>query len=320
MAETMQAKFSCPSCGRQFSWKPELAGKGAKCKCGATITVPPKPQPTAAAPAKAPTKAPAAAAAAEGNPLDGYDFSQAEAAQPKPKHAAAPAADAGLRCPSCGGAMQPGAVICVSCGFNLKTGKRMSTVMGGVEDAAPAATAAPRAGGVPGYAGPPGLRPARVEESTDVAGVVKLVAIPVVLIAIVGGAVFGYKKLATEKDTGPSLGQDRQVRQMIKDDGATELKQWLKEGSTRMVSGMTREQADGLADRLYEMGAVKVLAFGGVMTMSIAIELPDASVPGNAEKRKAIFDWYKMKYESTISAASRQKDVGQKYLLVYPGV
>ena len=30
----------CPSCGKQFRWKPELAGKRAKCKCGGVMTVP----------------------------------------------------------------------------------------------------------------------------------------------------------------------------------------------------------------------------------------------------------------------------------------
>src|SRR5689334_2128033 len=49
-------RFSCNSCGKKFAWKPEIAGKKAKCKCGAVITVPakdpskvskpaPKPQP-----------------------------------------------------------------------------------------------------------------------------------------------------------------------------------------------------------------------------------------------------------------------------------
>jgi hypothetical protein len=35
-------KFSCATCGKTFTWKPELAGKRAKCKCGKPITVPAK--------------------------------------------------------------------------------------------------------------------------------------------------------------------------------------------------------------------------------------------------------------------------------------
>lgn len=32
--------FSCNSCGKQFKWKPAIAGKKARCGCGMTLTVP----------------------------------------------------------------------------------------------------------------------------------------------------------------------------------------------------------------------------------------------------------------------------------------
>ena len=32
--------FSCPICGKEYPWKPELAGKKGKCKCGAIMHVP----------------------------------------------------------------------------------------------------------------------------------------------------------------------------------------------------------------------------------------------------------------------------------------
>jgi hypothetical protein len=35
-----KVKFPCTSCGREFTWKPEIAGKRAKCKCGSVLTVP----------------------------------------------------------------------------------------------------------------------------------------------------------------------------------------------------------------------------------------------------------------------------------------
>ncbi|MFI5378625.1 MAG: hypothetical protein ACHRHE_04960 [Tepidisphaerales bacterium] len=38
MAATME--FACSACGRKFPWKPEWAGKSAKCKCGAVVRVP----------------------------------------------------------------------------------------------------------------------------------------------------------------------------------------------------------------------------------------------------------------------------------------
>ena len=105
MSETAQAKFSCPSCGRQFTWKPELAGRNAKCKCGGTIKVPQQPQAAPLAPSQAPAAAPAASD--DGNPLDAYDFSTAEAPAPKKGSrgggaaaAAVPVADSGMRCPA----------------------------------------------------------------------------------------------------------------------------------------------------------------------------------------------------------------------------
>jgi DNA-directed RNA polymerase subunit RPC12/RpoP len=35
-----KVKFPCSECGREFTWKPEIAGRKARCKCGATIVVP----------------------------------------------------------------------------------------------------------------------------------------------------------------------------------------------------------------------------------------------------------------------------------------
>ena len=71
-------KFSCPECGKQHTWKPQLAGKRAKCTCGAAITVPlnepgdapddlydvvetPRPAPAPATPYIPPVAQPAAA-------------------------------------------------------------------------------------------------------------------------------------------------------------------------------------------------------------------------------------------------------------------
>ena len=43
MAELKSSRFSCGECGRSYTWKPELAGRRAKCSCGQLITVPPSP-------------------------------------------------------------------------------------------------------------------------------------------------------------------------------------------------------------------------------------------------------------------------------------
>jgi DNA-directed RNA polymerase subunit RPC12/RpoP len=42
-------KFQCASCGKQFTWKPEIAGRSAKCKCGAIIAIPKSAPPSPAA-------------------------------------------------------------------------------------------------------------------------------------------------------------------------------------------------------------------------------------------------------------------------------
>ena len=45
MSFTGSAKFACSSCGKQYTWKPALAGKQAKCACGAVMLVPAQPPP-----------------------------------------------------------------------------------------------------------------------------------------------------------------------------------------------------------------------------------------------------------------------------------
>jgi hypothetical protein len=72
--------FQCPGCGRQFRWKPQLAGKQVKCKCGSILTVPDNPQaaaadaprpkqPTAHVPARRAAPAAAPRPAADDDPL-----------------------------------------------------------------------------------------------------------------------------------------------------------------------------------------------------------------------------------------------------------
>jgi uncharacterized Zn finger protein (UPF0148 family) len=103
-------RFSCPSCGKVLNVKDEYAGKKARCPgCQEGLTVPfapePEPEPEAAAAAAAP----------------------------------APSASA---CPSCDGALPDGAVFCVACGYDLRSGKQLQTVTGGGEEEEDAAAAA----------------------------------------------------------------------------------------------------------------------------------------------------------------------------------
>ena len=75
------SKFACPSCGKEFRWKREIAGKRAKCKCGATVQVP----------ASDPAKSPAPAAPDEQSFDDLYALAATEAEQAGAHQRAAPA-------------------------------------------------------------------------------------------------------------------------------------------------------------------------------------------------------------------------------------
>jgi hypothetical protein len=95
MAST-DPKFACPACGKQYKWKPEMAGRTAKCACGAKLTVPATAPVAASAPSSAPAPAPS---------------------------------KTGRACPNCKSALPAGAVLCVNCGYNLKTGQTLSVVV-----------------------------------------------------------------------------------------------------------------------------------------------------------------------------------------------
>src|SRR5688500_10718781 len=82
MPATTGPRFSCPSCGKQFAWKPELAGKKGKCKCGGVLSIPAKPPAPPAA---------VKAAAPEPNPFDDPYSVAEEPMQAPPSYAPAPA-------------------------------------------------------------------------------------------------------------------------------------------------------------------------------------------------------------------------------------
>ncbi len=100
----MAIEFSCPSCGRGYRVKGELAGKTAKCgKCGNRMKVP---QP---APAE-----PTPMASAEGD-LGSWMDEELAATPPTP---AGPVVTEAT-CPSCGATQPRGATLCGSCGADI---------------------------------------------------------------------------------------------------------------------------------------------------------------------------------------------------------
>ena len=120
MATAEPPKFSCASCGREFRWKPELAGKKAKCKCGAVVAVP--------------SVAPGAATAPAAVEHDPFEMAgEPEPVAPPPQYRPAPsmapapviAAPQQMACPACNAPALPTALLCTSCGYNFRTGQRM---------------------------------------------------------------------------------------------------------------------------------------------------------------------------------------------------
>ena len=116
MATTTEAKFACAACGKQYAWKPEMAGKKGKCKCGAALDVPMSvdeiPRPAASA-ASAPARGPARAPAGEPSLHDLVALTKGEVRE-----------DAAYRCPWCGEPMEGKSPVCAKCKMNIKTGKK----------------------------------------------------------------------------------------------------------------------------------------------------------------------------------------------------
>jgi hypothetical protein len=99
----MPIAAQCGSCQKKFKAPDNAAGKKAKCpQCGGVIQIPAleAPKPAASDDHSVAEEAPAAAAAP-----------------------AAPAADTS-GCPACGAELAAKAVLCVDCGFDLRTGKK----------------------------------------------------------------------------------------------------------------------------------------------------------------------------------------------------
>ena len=106
----MAIRATCGSCNSTFNARDELAGKRVKCpKCKERMVIPSGSSAPAATVAAAPARAvdPMEALLAEAN---------ISAVTP-----------GGPICPDCAEPVVAGAVICVECGFNMETGKRLRT-------------------------------------------------------------------------------------------------------------------------------------------------------------------------------------------------
>ncbi len=294
-----QAKFTCQACGKQYTWKPELAGKRAKCKCGQMMTVPQQLH-------------------SDEPDLDAlYDLAEDEPARPArtaPQAAVTiPAQQAGARCPSCSAPMQPGAVLCVNCGFNLKTGKKMGTAVGGSAPppiqppaARPAAAIAPQfPGGIPPTLGPKRMQQSAAETDPNQKKMVILGAVAILLIAgLIGG--FVLLKQGAESNVVYHF-EDKEIMTLLDEQASTEIKAFL-ENNMFSLMGMTTSQARQFGDNLYKLGAKDVRAFDGRVSRTLVVELPD-----DPDQRKAIIDHYN-RYHQGMLDVRPATDEGQRYL------
>ncbi len=108
--------FRCPHCNRGYKWSGKLAGRHVKCKCGAKLEVPADPQ-----------AQPEAKTLVAPNELEAGTYEMAEHPDEGGPAMQAAATSGHGKCPACNQPIRPGAVICVKCGFNLASGKRMQT-------------------------------------------------------------------------------------------------------------------------------------------------------------------------------------------------
>lgn len=136
MADTIQ--FRCKNCEKKIAVRAEYAGKKAKCPgCKQPLRVPtPRPKRSA-------TGVPVAVGAASGDSSAGGESSISLAALAEMEERApvelreltpkvsrqsdAPRIAGGKDCPDCNASVKPDAVICVHCGHNFESGKRLKT-------------------------------------------------------------------------------------------------------------------------------------------------------------------------------------------------
>lgn len=150
-----------------------------------------------------------------------------------------------------------------------------------------------------------------VTQEVDAGESKKKIIIPIaILVLLVGGGIFAALALKGGMigSKKPMLGDDAMIIAMIKDENGTELKEWITSHSRHMIMNKSPGQVIGFADQVYALGAVKVLAFGEVISKSVAVELPDDPV-----KRKALFDFER----EHNGFRSKTKDVGQRYFLLW---
>src|SRR5204863_8395865 len=168
----------------------------------------------------------------------------------------------------------------------------------------PPATAAPTLAPPPSISTP---RPRRAV-ANESSGHGKIIAISVIAVVLVIGAIVGLKMFGG-KPKVPMKGNDAAIVEQLNDENGTEARKWLGQNPSRMVMGLSRKQAEYRVDELYRMGAKQVMCMGGVVSTTLAVELPT-----DPAKRKELFDWAKKWHNEMGEKAD--VDVGQNWLMI----
>lgn len=224
MAST--GKFSCDSCGKSYSWKPELAGKRVKCKCGQPLRVPQSDPAADSLPAGFDDLA----ALAEGTVV--------QAPATSVSGAAAPAAR-GRKCPACDVPVAADAVLCVNCGHHLKTGKKLKTT---AEEVMPAYRS---------YAIAGGDEPLSPKKKKLIA--LAITAVLVVGIGIMLAILIPASRRAREKDRIEALNRGKPVLEKIIENSQNSggLQEAMKKGT--LLKGTDDPNKQNAAESLAEL-------------------------------------------------------------------
>lgn len=100
----MPIVVQCSACKKQFQAGDHLAGKQVKCPgCQTVLLLPGGP----------------AAPAAEPHPMDEL------LSEEIPGHRKGPAGPSQIKCPGCGTPVSQDAILCVDCGYNFRTGRKI---------------------------------------------------------------------------------------------------------------------------------------------------------------------------------------------------
>lgn len=283
----MSGTFNCSACNRAYPWKPELAGKKARCKCGAVMQVP---------------------ASLEAAP-DEPSLDALESAIPPPPADAPPLPAAAPQCPACSAQLPEGAVLCMACGYNLRTGQRVTTEVG----AAPPA-GAPR---------PPGA-PRRIEriEPPGAGSLLMAIGVSVLLLLAVVGIFFwrfsgraGELVKVTSKAAdklSPVEAEDRRLGELLEEEGVVGVRAFMefeKNGAIPEI-GLTADNHGDFSFKWFNEGAANLYFITeGPAKGTLIVEMPE-----RLAWRKKVF--------STIAELPRQAgeaapiDKGQNYVAV----